>query len=109
MQTVNCSLQLRVCSFTLSGFRFQQSARCLVQPCCYSSSRSASLLTPLKHEEFIVLSKFKNLTGTSQAGVETYLLFLKIRLAVQFLVTKNLAINHLPLEAPPAVQTREEL
>ena len=53
-------------------------------------------------------SEFKNLTGTSQAGVETYLLPLKVKLAVQFLVTKNLAVNHLPLEAPSAVQTGEE-
>ena len=53
--------------------------------------------------------ELKNLTGTSQEGVETYLLPLKMRLALQFLVTKDLAVNHLPLEAPPAVQTREEL
>ena len=38
------------------------------------------------------------------SGCRAYLLPLKIRLAVQFLVTKNLAVNHLPLEAPLAVQ-----
>ena len=46
-ETANCSLQLCVYSITLLGFHnFFQGVHCLVPPCCFSSSQTASLLWP---------------------------------------------------------------
>ena len=52
----------------------------------------------------IHLFEFKHSTSTSQTDKESYFVLLNVE-AVQFLVTKNLAVNHFPLDAPPAVQT----
>ena len=50
-QTANCSLRLGVCSFRLPGFRsLARRSTCFMPPCCFSSSRSASLLSPKKLE-----------------------------------------------------------
>ena len=74
---------------------------CLVPPCCYSSSRSDfyrpknrknSLIRDQKSNKHIAIGYIKLVRAFK---CET----------VQFLVPKNLAVNHLPLEAFPAVQT----
>ena len=63
-------------------------------------SQSASLLII----GIIRLFEFKHPTSASQTDKESYFVLLNVE-AVQFLVTKNLAVNHFPLDAPPAVQT----
>ena len=50
-QTGNCSLRLGVCSFRLPGFRIlARRSTCFLPPCCFSSGRSASLLSPKKQK-----------------------------------------------------------
>ena len=99
---------LDICSFRLPGFQILARSltyTCLMPLCCFfSSSWSAPLLLP-KKTRIIYWFKFKNLTSTSQAGIESYVLPLNVKLYSLFLMAKNLAINHLLLEALPAVQT----
>ena len=92
---------LHVYSFSLSGFRnLAENARCLAPPCCFSSSRSASFLSPeiiWRIHRF----EFRNLTGTSQGGCRNLSLAFQ-REATQFLMAKNFTVNnlqacHLPL------------
>ena len=52
----------------------------------------------------IRLFEFKHPTSSSQTDKESYFVPLNVE-AVQFLVAKKLAVNHFPLDAPPAVQT----
>ena len=88
-------------SFSLSGFRnLAENARCLVPPCCFSSSRSASFLSP-ENIWRIHRFEFRNLTGTSQGGCRNLSLAFQ-REATQFLMAKNFTVNnlqacHLPL------------
>ena len=86
-ETAKPRTAVHFCSFTLSGFRVL--TKCLLYirlPCCFSSSLRSSLtgyrrctvyrLKKMKNS-FIHSFEFENLTGTSQACVETYLLPLK--------------------------------
>ena len=74
----------------------------LVQPCCFSSSRSAFFLSPKKQEYSLI--RDQNSNKHIPDGYKKLFGAFK-REAVQFLVAKNLAVSYLPLEAPPAVQT----
>ena len=86
-ETAKPRTAVHFCSFTLSGFRILTKRLLYVRlPCCFSSSLRSSLTGyrrctgyPLKNmkNSFIHSFEFENLTGTSQACVETYLLPLK--------------------------------
>lgn len=86
-ETAKPRTAVHFCSFTLSGFRILTKRLLYVRlPCCFSSSLRSSLTGytrctgyPLKNmkNSFIHSFEFENLTGTSQARVETYLLPLK--------------------------------
>ena len=80
---------------------FSKAVHCLVSPCCFSSSRSASLLSP--KTGIIYLFEFKNLTSTSKDLQKATSAFK--REAEQCLVAKSLPYNHLALEALTAVRT----
>ena len=106
-QTANCSLQLRVCSFTLPGFKYWQGVHCLGLPCCFSLSWSEVhhfYRTRNRNNSFIRVQKSNKLIAD---GYRKLLRFFN-RKAVQFLLVKNLVVSHLPLEALPAVETWTE-
>ena len=76
-----------------------------IAPCCFSSSRSASLhhfYRPKNRNNSLIRDQKSNKNIAN--GYKKLLRTFK-RDTVQFLVAKNLAVNHLPLEALPAVQT----
>ena len=75
-----------------------------MQPCCFSSSRSASLLSPKKKNSNNSLIRDQNSNKHIADGCKKLFRAFK-REAVQFLVAENLAVSYLPLEAPTAVQT----
>ena len=77
---------------------------CLVPPCCFSSSRNASLLSPkIKNRNNSLIRVQKSNKHIADGYKKLFGAFK--RETVQFLVAKNLAVSHLPLEALPAVQT----
>ena len=96
----SCSLQLRVRAFTMPGFQILTRCSLFRADMLFFLSQSASLLII----GIIRLFEFKHPTSASQTDKESYFVLLNVE-AVQFLVTKNLAVNHFPLDAPPAVQT----
>ena len=82
--------------------RFELPVHCLVPPCCFSSSRSASLYRPKNRNNSLTRDQISNKHIAN--GYKKLFRAFK-REAVQFLVAKNLAVIQLPLEALPAVQT----
>ena len=96
-------LLLRVCNFTLPGFPIY------VRRSLFSTAMFFFRQVDVHHfyhppkTGIIHLCELKNPTNTSQT--DRNLLRVFEREAVQFLVAKILAVSHLPLKAPPAVQT----
>ena len=99
----SCSLQLRVRAFTMPGFQIL--TRCSLFRADMLFFLESKCITSIVQKTGIIhLFEFKHSTSTSQTDKESYFVLLNVE-AVQFLVTKNLAVNHFPLDAPPAVQT----
>ena len=75
---------------------------CLVPPCCFSSSRNASIYRPKSRNNSLTRVQTSN-KHIADGDKKLFRAFK--REAVQFLLAKNLAVSHLPLEALSAVQT----
>ena len=99
----NCSLQLRVRAFTKPGFQIL-ARRSLFRADKLFFLESKCITSIVQKTGVIHLIELKHPTSTSQTDKESYFVLLNVE-AVQFSVAKNLAVNHFPLDAPPAVQT----
>ena len=96
-------MQLRVRAFTMPGFQIL-ARRSLFRADKLFFLESKCITSIVQKTGIIHLIELKHPTSTSQTDKESYFVLLNVE-AVQFLVTKNLAVNHFPLDAPPAVQT----
>ena len=78
-ETANCSLQLRVCSFTLPGFQIFE-RRSLFSATPLFSLKSKCITFIAQKTGIIHLFEFKNPTSTSQTDKESYFVPLNVRL-----------------------------
>ena len=101
----NCSLQLRVRAFTMQGFQIL-TRRSLFRADMLFFLESKCITSIVQKTGIIHLFEFKHSTSTSQTDKESYFVFLNVE-AVQFLVTKNVAVNPASLWTPLLRFTRE--
>ena len=97
-----CSLWLRVLGFTLPGFQILARRSLFRADKFFLESKCINSI--VQKTGIIHLLEFKHPTSASQTDKESYFVLLNVE-AVQFSVAKNLAVNHFPLNAPPAVET----